>query len=253
MSTTLDELVARADAWLAPDSIQDYCPNGLQVGGRSRVQTLVTGVTACQALLEAAWDAGADALLVHHGYFWKGESPRVVGMRKRRLKTLLTTDMSLLAYHLPLDVHPEYGNNVQLAQLLGWVVEGALDPRQPSRPGLRGRPSNPLRAGALAREMAKVLGREPLLIGDPNQRIASLGWCTGAAQGGLEQAVATGLDAYISGEISEPTVHTARESGVCYLAAGHHATERYGVQALGRALAEVFDLEHRFIDIENPV
>jgi len=231
---------------------RDYCPNGLQVEGRTEISTLITGVTASQALLEAAVEAGADAIIVHHGYFWRGEDARVVGPKHNRLKLLLTHDINLFAYHLPLDSHPELGNNAQLAQQLGLLADGRFGDDSLGWLGTVGDPAVTT-AGELAQLIERKLGRQPTLIGDPAQPLGPIAWCTGAAQNFLGDAIAAGASAYISGEISEPTVHLARESGVAYLAAGHHATERYGVQALGRHLAGHFGLQHRFIDIDNPV
>ncbi|SDP18881.1 Nif3-like dinuclear metal center hexameric protein [Pseudomonas jinjuensis] len=251
MAISLTALVAEADRFLDAARIQDYCPNGLQVEGRAEVRRIVSGVTASQALLDAAVAADADAVLVHHGYFWKGENPCVVGMRQRRLKTLLNHDISLLAYHLPLDMHPEVGNNVQLARQLGLVVEGPLEPGNPRSIVLLGSLPEPQEPAAFARHVAGALSREPLLVeGDrPIRRIA---WCTGGAQGYIDQAIAAGVDAYLTGEVSEQTVHSARENGISFIAAGHHATERYGVQALGEYLSRQFGIEHRFIDCPNP-
>jgi dinuclear metal center YbgI/SA1388 family protein len=231
---------------------QDYCPNGVQVEGRSRIETLVTGVTASLDLIEAARDAGADAILVHHGYFWRGEDPRVVGQKQRRLKLLLENGLNLFAYHLPLDMHPEFGNNVQLARRLGFLPDGNFGE---DGLGWLGRVADPeiQTVGDLARRIEERLMRAPLVVGDPEQRLDRLGWCTGAAQSLFGSAIAAGVSVYLSGEISEPTVHLARESGVTYMACGHHATERYGVQALGRHLAAQFGLAHHFIDIDNPV
>nr|WP_067298641.1 Nif3-like dinuclear metal center hexameric protein [Marinobacterium profundum] len=253
MSIELNELVRYCDTLLQSNSISDYCPNGLQVEGRGRVQRILCGVTASQALLDEAVAWQADLVLVHHGYFWKGEDSRIRGIKKRRLATLLQHDISLLAYHLPLDVHPVYGNNVQLAALLGLEIEGSLEPGNPRSVGLAGSLKTPMSLADFAAKVAKLLGREPLCIPGAAQQIERIGWCTGAAQGYIEQAAELGLDAYLSGEISEPTVHSAREHGVHYIAAGHHATERYGVQALGEHLAQHFGLEWRFADIDNPV
>ncbi len=252
MAIALTTLVEEADRYLASAKIQDYCPNGLQVEGRGQVLRIVSGVTASQALLDAAAEAGADVVLVHHGYFWKGENPCVTGMKQRRLKTLLQHDMSLLAYHLPLDVHPEVGNNVQLARQLDITVEGPLDPHDPRIVGLLGSLDEPMSARDFARKVKEVLGREPLLI-EGSEMIRRVGWCTGGGQGYIDQAIAAGVDLFISGEASEQTFHSARENGVSFIAAGHHATERYGVQALGDYLARRFALEHVFIDILNPV
>lgn len=251
MTIELSVLVEEADRFLDAARIQDYCPNGLQVQGRPQVRRIVSGVTASQALLDAAVATEADAVLVHHGYFWKGENPCVVGMKQRRLKTLLGHDISLLAYHLPLDLHPEVGNNVQLGRQLGLTIEGPLEPGNPRSIVLVGAPAEPMASADFARHVGAVLGREPLLVeGDrPIRRIA---WCTGGAQGYIDQAIAAGVDAYLTGEVSEQTVHSARENGITFIAAGHHATERYGVQALGRYLAERFGIEHQFIDCPNP-
>lgn len=252
MSIALSALVEEASRYLAVSGMPDYCPNGLQVEGRAEVRRIVSGVTASQALLDAAVEARADLVLVHHGYFWKSENPCVVGSKQRRLKTLLTHEMSLLAYHLPLDVHPEVGNNVQLARRLGVQVEGPLEPGNPRSVGLVGSLPEPMEPLDFARRVALVLQREPLLI-EAARPIRRLAWCTGAAQGYIEQAIAAGVDAYLTGEVSESTVHSARENGISFLAAGHHATERYGVQALGDYLASRFSIEHRFIDCPNPV
>lgn len=252
MSIALSVLVEEASRYLAASGMPDYCPNGLQVEGRAEVRRIVSGVTASQALLDAAVEAGADLVLVHHGYFWKSENPCIVGSKQRRLQTLLTHGMSLLAYHLPLDVHPEVGNNAQLARRLGVLVEGPLEPGNPRSVGLVGSLPEPMEPLDFARRVAQVLQREPLLI-EAARPIRRLAWCTGAAQGYIEQAIAAGVDAYLTGEVSESTVHSARENGISFLAAGHHATERYGVQALGDYLASRFSIEHRFIDCPNPV
>ncbi len=245
-----DELLRYLDATLETARFRDYCPNGLQVEGRAEVRRIVAGVTASQALLEAAIARSADAILVHHGWFWKGEDGRITGLRRRRIGTLLTHDINLFAYHLPLDAHPGLGNNAQLAQRLGWIAEGRFGEQDIA---WHGSVAAPTTAGALAASLAAALGRPPQLIGDLNRPVCRIGWCSGGAQGYFEQAIALGLDAYVSGEISEQTVHLARESGVAYLAAGHHATERYGVQAVAEHLAGRFGLQCEFIDIDNPV
>ncbi|PBP33700.1 Nif3-like dinuclear metal center hexameric protein [Pseudomonas syringae] len=252
MAVALSTLVEEADRYLNSARIQDYCPNGLQVEGRPQVMRIVSGVPASQALLDAAVDAQADLVLVHHGYFWKGENPCVVGMKQRRLKTLLKHDISLLAYHLPLDVHPEVGNNVQLARQLDITVEGPLDPENPRVVGLIGSLSEPMTARDFARRVQDALGREPLLI-EGSQMIRRVGWCTGGGQNYIDQAVLEGVDLFLSGEASEQTFHSARENDISFIAAGHHATERYGVQALGDYLARRFALEHIFIDCPNPI
>jgi dinuclear metal center YbgI/SA1388 family protein len=229
---------------------RDYCPNGLQVEGRKQVRTLVSGVSANQALLEEAAKAGADVILVHHGWFWKNEEARVVGIRRQRLKFLLEREINLIAYHLPLDAHPQLGNNAQLAKRLGFKIEGWFGEQQI---GTYGTLQAPASLQALSAHIAQALHRQPLVIGESLQQIHRIAWCSGAAQDYLAQAVELGVDAFLTGEVSEHTVHMARESGVAFIAAGHHATERYGVQALGEHLAEQFGLMHQFIDIENPV
>lgn len=251
MAVALTTLVEETDRYLNVAKISDYCPNGLQVEGRPQVRRIISGVTASQALLDAAVEAEADVVLVHHGYFWKNEDPRIVGMKQRRLKTLLNNDISLLAYHLPLDMHGEVGNNVQLARLLGLTVEGPLEPDNPRSVGLVGSLEAPLMPAELMALVREKLGREPLMI-EGRGPIRRVGWCTGGAQGYIDQAIAAGVDAYLTGEISEPTVHSARENGVSFFAAGHHATERYGVQALGEYLARRFAIDHLFIDCPNP-
>jgi len=251
-SINRDEFAKYLEQTLDINRFRDYCPNGLQVEGRASIAKLVTGVTASLALLEAAAREGADAILVHHGYFWRGEDARVVGPKQRRLRLLLGEDISLFAYHLPLDAHPEFGNNVQLARRLGLVPDGRFGENDLGWLGVPA-DSGVNTVGELAKAVEERLGRSPLLIGDPGQKLGRIAWCTGAAQGMLGDAIAAGASVYLSGEISEPTVHLARETGAAYLACGHHATERFGVQALGEHLAQEFGIEHRFIDIANPV
>ncbi len=245
-----DELRDYLDEWLQVAKFRDYCPNGLQVEGRADIQRIVCGVTASQALLNAAVEKKADAILVHHGYFWKGEDGRIVGIRKSRLASLLMHDISLFAYHLPLDAHSEVGNNAQLAEKMGWAIEGSFGDQQI---GLIGNPGRSLTANEVLVQAERVLMRKALLVGDASRNIKKVAWCTGGAQGYFEQAIAAGADLYVSGEISEQTTHLARESGVPYIAAGHHATERYGVQALGAHLAKQFGIACEFVDIDNPV
>lgn len=251
MAVALTTLVQEANRYLNAARISDYCPNGLQVEGRAHVSRIVSGVTASQALLDAAVQAQADLVLVHHGYFWKNEDPCVVGMKQRRLKTLLTHDISLLAYHLPLDVHPEVGNNAQLARVLGLTVDGPLEPDNPRSVGLIGSLEPALSPLEFKQRIQAALGREPVMV-EGADVIRKVAWCTGGAQGYINQAVIAGVDAYLTGEISEPTAHIARENGLSFFAAGHHATERYGVQALGEYLARHFSIEHQFIDCPNP-
>ncbi len=246
------ECLSYLETILEPDKFQDYCPNGLQVAGREHISTLVTGVTASQDLLDAALDLEADTILVHHGYFWRGEDPRVVGIKQRRLKQLLMNDINLIAYHLPLDAHAVMGNNAQLAKLLEIDIQDSIPGTGEPNLAWYGYLKSPVTAQEFADKISRALQRSPLFIEGHGRQIKSIGWCGGAAQAYIEQAAALGLDAFISGEISEQTVHLARELGIHYFAAGHHATERYGVQALGKHLAEKFDLQHQFIDIDNP-
>lgn len=246
----LDELTRYLDDLLQAARFRDYCPNGLQVEGRSEVRRVVAGVTASQKLLDLAVDREADAIMVHHGYFWKGEDGRITGMRRRRIATLLNHGISLLAYHLPLDAHPELGNNAQLARLFGWRTEGVFGEQEIGR---FGRLAQAQPVAAVSAAVSAALGRQALTIGDPGQQVTRVAWCSGGAQGYFEQAIALGVDLYLSGEISEQTVHLAEESGVAYIAAGHHATERYGIQALAAHLAGHGGLECEFIDVDNPV
>jgi dinuclear metal center YbgI/SA1388 family protein len=247
-----DDFAKYLEQALDINRFRDYCPNGLQVEGRSAITHLVTGVTASLALLEAAIDEQADAVLVHHGYFWRGEDQRVIAAKQKRLKLLLANDVNLFAYHLPLDMHPEYGNNAQLGKMLRLVADGRFGD---DGIGWLGRAVDPgvTTVAELAMRVEARLQRKPLVIGDPNQAVGRIGWCTGAAHTMLGDAIAAGASVYLSGEISEPIVHLARESNVAYLACGHHATERYGVQALGAHLATHFGIGHKFIDIGNPV
>lgn len=245
-----DELVGYLDELLASRQFKDYCPNGLQVEGAGDVRRIVAGVTASQALIDAAVERGADTLLVHHGWFWRGEDGRVTGFRKARMQSLLTHDINLIAYHLPLDAHAEFGNNAQLARVLGWRAEGRFGDQDVA---WLGRLEVPKTLYELEREISRELRRQPLAIGDPDRLVERIGWCSGGGQSYFEQAAALGVDAFVSGEASEHTVHLARESGVAFVAAGHHATERLGVRALAAHLRERFGLECEFVDIENPV
>ncbi len=251
--TDLATVVRTLDDLLEAERFSDYCPNGLQIEGRQHIERLVTGVTACEALIDAAIERDADAILVHHGYFWRGESPTLTGMKRRRIAKLLQSEISLLAYHLPLDAHPRLGNNAQLASRLGLIATGSMNE---DGVGSVGRMDTSLTGEELYKRIADSLGREPLHVpgpGGPAGRIETVAWCTGAAQGMIDQAADLGVDAYITGEASEPTVHVARERGVHFFAAGHHATERFGVQAVGEHLADAFGITHEFVDIDNPV
>jgi len=250
MAMEIKDLLDYTGQLLEAGRFRDYCPNGLQVEGCRQVQRIVSGVSACQDLIEAAAEAGADTLLVHHGWFWKSEDARVAGIKRNRIKLLLAHDINLVAYHLPLDAHPELGNNAQLARRLGLRVDDWFGEQQiAAYGGLK----EPMPLQGFASRIAIALQRPPLVIGDGSKSINRIAWCSGAAQDMLEQAVDLGVDAFLTGEVSERTVHLARETGIAFIAAGHHATERYGVQALGEHLAERFGLDHQFIDIDNPV
>jgi len=232
---------------LQPERFSDYCPNGLQVEGKHEINKIVTGVTASMNLLEAAQKSNADAILVHHGYFWRGESLPITGIKKQRIQYLLKHDINLFAYHLPLDMHPELGNNVMLAKQLGLSVKSWAD--MLALVELK----KPQTLQSFVELVNEKLNRNAVVIGNLTKPIKRIALCTGAAQGYIEQAVALGVDVYLSGEISEQTVHVARETHLSYISAGHHATERYGIQALGEHLAQKFGLIHEFIDCENPI
>ncbi|MCJ8340466.1 MAG: Nif3-like dinuclear metal center hexameric protein [Pseudomonadales bacterium] len=253
MSVAINEIVTYCQQLLEPSKFKDYCPNGLQVAGRDKINKIVSGVTACQQLLDAAVLAEADVILVHHGYFWRGEQQNVVSIKRNRLQTLLVNDLNLLAYHLPLDAHHSLGNNVQLANKMGWKICSGMNGELGEALVLLGETAKAMYAGELSDQLARVLNRQPLHIAGHQREIKRIAWCTGAAQSFIEEVASTGVDAFISGEISEQTVHLARELGLDYFAAGHHATESYGVQALGEHLAEHFSIEHEFINIHNPV
>ncbi len=249
----ITELTNYINDLLAVELFSDYAPNGLQVAGTKNVNTLITGVSANQALLDAAVNANGDTVLVHHGFFWKGEDPCIVGIKRQRIYTLLKSNLNLLAYHLPLDAHPELGNNAKLAKRLQIKVTSVFD--LPGAPGLifMGELPVAISAAEFTAQIAKVLNRQPLHIDSGKQKIKTVVWCTGAAPDAIQQAIELKADAYITGEIAERSVSIAKEAGVHFYAAGHHATERYGVQALGEHLAEKFNLTHQFIDIDNPV
>ncbi|MGR5293729.1 Nif3-like dinuclear metal center hexameric protein [Vibrio mediterranei] len=248
------QLEAVLNEKLSPQLIKDYCPNGLQVEGASEIKKVVTGVTASQALIDYAVSVNADALLVHHGYFWKGEPEAIRGMKGKRIRTLIRNDVNLYGYHLPLDIHPELGNNARLAELLDIEVIDGLE-GHPQSVAMFGKLAQPMTGEAFAQKIAQVLSREPLHIAPEraDKMIETVGWCTGGGQDYIELAASKGLDAFISGEISERTTYTARELNIHYFAAGHHATERYGIKALGEWLASAHGLEVEFIDIDNPV
>lgn len=250
------DLCAWIDATLSAQAFNDYCPNGLQVEGKSTIKHIIAGVTASEALIMHAIERRADAILVHHGWFWKGEDPRIRGQKKKRLSALLAHDINLIAYHLPLDAHPVLGNNAQLAKKLGLTPE--LDekgmPKTTGSNGLLwlGSAQGMTNVGELNLKIENQLGRRPLSIGSDDMTVGKVAWCTGAAQNMLQDAIDAGANVYISGEISEPTVHLARESGVTYISAGHHATERYGIQALGNEIQRQLGIQVDFVDLDNP-
>lgn len=263
-SISIQDLTKFCDDYLSAGSFKDYAPNGLQVDGGRPVQRIVTGVTACEALIDAAIAAHADTIMVHHGYFWKGESATITGMKGRRIRKLMQHGISMIGYHLPLDAHPVVGNNAKLAEALNMTITGALYPNE-SHPVGNIATCTPQTADSLIAQITKALGRTPLHISahyhqadsttnkkTDEKLIERVGICTGGAQDMLEQAANMGCDAFISGEISERTTHIARELGIDYFACGHHATERGGIQALGEVIAQKFDLPVTFIDIDNP-
>jgi dinuclear metal center YbgI/SA1388 family protein len=240
------------DALLQPDKFRDYGPNGLQVEGDRDVKVLVSGVTASRALIEAAIEADADAIFVHHGLFWRGQDGRITGWMRERLRLLLTHGIHLFAYHLPLDAHSELGNNAQLARVLGLQADGRFGEQDLGFVGAAIGAHAWERPQALADQVAGALGRAVICVGDNDRPVRRVAWCTGGAQGYFEAAIAQGVDAFITGEISEPQAHLARETGVAFLACGHHATERYGAPAVAQRVAQDLGVQHRFIEIDNP-
>ena len=245
----LNELRDYNASLLQTGLFKDYCPNGLQVEGRTEVRRIATAVTASQHVLDQAVAWGADAILVHHGYFWRSEDAAITGIKKRRIAQLLRNDVSLLAYHLPLDAHPELGNNAQLGKLLGLAEQGRFGEQNIACFGMLDQQQT---LAQFAQQVAHGLQRAPQIIGDSAKTIQKIAWCSGGAQDYFEAAVAQGVDAYLTGEISERSFHIAQESGVSFIAAGHHATERLGIQALGEHLSVRFALTHCFFDQDNP-
>lgn len=245
------QLTQVLDEVLQPARFKDYGPNGMQVQGRASIQTLVSGVTASKALIEAAIDLRADGILVHHGLFWRGQDGCVVGWMRDRLKLLLTHDLNLWAYHLPLDAHPEWGNNAQWAKVLGFEATGRFGDQDVGFWGHTGERSF-ANAQMLADHVTAQLGRRVVCIDPTGRAIRRVAWCSGGAQGYFEAAIAAGVDAFLTGEISEPQMHYAREMGVAFLACGHHASERYGAPALAAHVAQCHGLVHHFVDLDNP-
>ncbi len=252
MTTDRQTLLAAFDAELQPERFRDHGPNGLQVEGRERIGKLVSGVTASRALIDAAIEAGGDALLVHHGLFWRGQDGCVTGWMKERLKRLLAHDINLFAYHLPLDAHPVLGNNAQLGARLGLKATGCFGEQELGFIGQRADGGGFADAAALAAHLQRVLGRAVTQVGPTAGVIERIAWCSGGAQGYFEAAIAAGAQAFLTGEISEPQAHLARECGVPFFACGHHATERYGAPALAAQVAAQVGIAHEFIEIDNP-
>ena len=250
MPVTRENLLSELDALLQPHRFRDYCPNGLQVEGCAEIGRLVSGVTASQALLDAAVEAKADAVLVHHGYFWKSEDPCIRGMKGRRIRTLIEANINLYAYHLPLDCHPELGNNAGLGRAMGLKTFGLVDPQDVSLPLFVGEFDVERAQSSVAEELEAALGRPVLSEGQHGVR--RVAWCTGGGQGYIDAAADAGADLFVSGEVSEQTIHVARERNIGFIAAGHHATERFGAQAVGDWLAQRLGIQHEFIDIANP-
>ena len=249
---TAQQLLQAFDALLQPERFKDYGPNGLQVEGKTAVRRIVSGVTASRALIEAAVQAQADAIFVHHGLFWRGQDGRVTGWMKQRLALLLRHDINLFAYHLPLDAHPDLGNNAQFGHKLGLQASSRFGEQDLGFLGARADAPSFASAQGLAAHVERVLGRTVVLAEGDTRPIRRIGWCTGGAQGYFEAAIAAGADAFITGEISEPQAHYARECGVAFLACGHHASERYGAPAVASRVAQELGAEHQFIDIDNP-
>lgn len=246
------QLLESFDTLLQPERFRDYGPNGLQVEGTDHIRKIVSGVTASRALIEAAIEAKADTIFVHHGLFWKGQEGRVTGWMKQRLALLLAYDINLFAYHLPLDAHPELGNNAQLGLKLGLSAHARFGEQDLGFFGECSSQTNFSTVGALAQRLEKELNRPVTLVGDAQAAIKNIAWCSGGAQSYFEPAIAAGANVFITGEISEPQAHYARECGVAYIACGHHASERYGAPAVAGHIAARLNLAHEFIDIPNP-
>ena len=250
MSVTRDQLLAAFDDLLRPSKFRDYCPNGLQVEGRGEITRLISGVTACQALIDAAVDWQADAILVHHGYFWRGEPAPLVGMKARRIRTLMRQNINLFAYHLPLDCHPTLGNNAGLGRAMGIAEFAPLDPTDDTLPVFVGELSTVTDQDEVAARLEEALGRSVTSVAE--RAVRRIAWCTGGGQSYIELAADAGADLFVSGEISEQTVHVARERGIGFIAAGHHATERFGAREVGVWASREFALAHQFVDIDSP-
>ncbi|WP_374252703.1 Nif3-like dinuclear metal center hexameric protein [Acinetobacter brisouii] len=249
----LQDILQWCDQTLISSEFKDYAPNGLQIEGKAEVKKIVCAVTASLDAIDAAIEAQADLLLVHHGYFWKGEPAPITGMRGARIKKLIQHDISLVGYHLPLDAHPSLGNNAAIAELLELENIQALNPNDRHPIGNIGYLKQAVSAEAFKQQLSDVFNREIIHLPSTTEKIQKIGFCTGAAQDFITQAAEQGCDAYISGEVSERTFYEARELNVHYFACGHHATERYGVQRLAQALSKQFDVEAIYYEQGNPI
>lgn len=248
-----DELTAFLDDYLACALFNDYSPNGMQIEGKSEIRRICTAVTACHDIIQRANHLKADALLVHHGYFWRGEAPVLTGMMRQRVGSIISHDLNLFAYHLPLDCHQDIGNNACIGRLLD--VHDRSSHAVNKIPDIlwSGSFQSSVDSSALMQQLTHLLNRQPLHVSGSNKKIKRIAWCSGSAQDFIVDAHRLGVDAYISGEVSERTYYQAQELGIHYFACGHHATERFGIQALGRLLSERFALTHAFLDSDNPV
>lgn len=244
-----DQLLRILDDYLEPQLFKDYAPNGLQVQGKESIRRVVTAVTATQNVIDQAVRLNADALLVHHGWFWRGENPCIVRTKYQRLKTLMQADINLIAYHLPLDAHAELGNNALLGQALQTQDVRTFGPMNLARIGTVA----PISAAELSKRLQELLHREPMILGETSTPIQTIAWCTGSAEDFFDEAICLGAQAYISGEATERTTHLARESQTPYFVCGHHATERLGIRALGEWLKQQYGLDCIFVDDENPI
>lgn len=253
-----NKLLSIIEEQLDSQAIKDYSPNGLQVEGSNVIRKIITGVTATQALIDCAIEKGADTILVHHGYFWKGEASVITGMKKQRLAKLLAHDINLVAYHLPLDIHPQLGNNAQLGKMLGLRDVKIVPDLKPHGIVMYGDLPHSLSHQAVNDRLSDILMPNHVVSVGHGENIRRLAWCTGGGQSFIDQVASISvqhsldIDAFVSGEISEQTTHSALEQGIDFFAAGHHATERYGIKALGEWLSQNYDLNVEFVDIDNP-
>lgn len=249
----LTDIIRWCDQTLKSHEFKDYAPNGLQIEGKTEVNKILCAVTASQTAIDAAIAQGADLLLVHHGYFWKGEAYPITGMRGKRIKSLIQNDISLVGYHLPLDSHPTLGNNAAIAELLDLIDIRPLDPKEHHPIGNIGYLKQPMSPEAFKDYASACLGFDAIHLAAPKSMIHKLGFCTGGAQDYISKAALQDCDAYISGEVSERTFYEAAELNVHYYACGHHATEKYGVQRLAQAISEQFNIEYSYFELNNPI